>query len=118
LIRIPDRLTYKRLLGNTAMATSTVMVDRALTGPFRMKRTYYDDFALWLELLKRGFVARGLQQDLMRYRMLEKSVSRNKTHSARWVWRTYREIEGLSRARAAWCFFHYAWNAFWKYRRF
>lgn len=118
LISIPNRMDYNDLLRNTAIATSTVIVDRKLTGPFTLTNTYYDDFVLWLELLKRGHVARGLQEDLMRYRVVGGSVSRNKVRSARMVWRTYREIERLPLPKAAWCFGFYALNAWRKYRYF
>jgi glycosyltransferase involved in cell wall biosynthesis len=118
LVRIPDRLDYAGLLCNTAMATSTVIVDREIIGPFRMTRTYYDDYALWLELLRRGHYAHGLQEDLMRYRVVGQSVSRNKGRSARMVWRTYRDIEKLGLLHASWCFSHYAIHAWEKYRNF
>jgi teichuronic acid biosynthesis glycosyltransferase TuaG len=118
LISIPDQLDYRGLLCNTALATSTVIVDRELTGSFKMTNTYYDDYALWLSLLKRGYVAQGLQEDLMRYRVVGQSVSRNKVKSAQMVWFTYRKIEHLSLVRAIWCFAHYALNAWRKYRNF
>lgn len=118
LVAIPDRLDYRGLLKRTAIATSTVIIDRHLTGNFRMTRTYYDDYALWLSILKRGFIAYGLQEDLMRYRVLDKSVSRNKWRSAYWVWRIYRDVEGLGIARASWYFAHYAVNGIIKYVRF
>lgn len=118
LISIPDQLTYLQLLKNTAIATSTVIVDRERTAPFTMKCTYYDDYTLWLDLLKRGFVAYGFQEDLMRYRVLGKSVSRNKGRSAYWVWRIYRDIEKLGSVESAWCFANYAMRAWLKYRRF
>jgi len=118
LIRAPERLDYRALLTNTAIATSSVIIDRAATGSFRMTKTYYDDFVLWLEILKRGHVAHGLDADLLRYRVLGQSVSRNKVNSSRWVWRTYREIEGLDPISAARCFVSYAWHAGLKYRKF
>ena len=118
LIRIPPKMTYRRLLGNTAIATSTVLVDRSLTGDFRMTKTYYDDFVLWLGLLKRGHVAWGLAEDLMRYRVMGGSVSRNKVKSARMVWQTYREIERLAAPVAAIHFARYALHAWRKYRTF
>jgi teichuronic acid biosynthesis glycosyltransferase TuaG len=118
LIGVPARLTYAQLLGNTAIATSTAMVDRGVTGNFRMIATYYDDFALWLEITRRGFPAFGLNEDLMRYRVLGGSVSRNKGRSARMVWRTYRDVEKLPLLRSAWCFARYAINAAAKYRSF
>jgi teichuronic acid biosynthesis glycosyltransferase TuaG len=115
---VPARLSYAQLLGNTAIATSTALVDREATGSFRMVKTYYDDFALWLELTRRGHDAFGLDEDLMRYRVLGGSVSRNKARSARMVWRTYREVERLGLARSAWAFTRYALNAARKYRAF
>lgn len=118
LMHVPPHLTYHQLLGNTAIATSTAMIDRGRTGPFRMVKTYYDDFALWLEITRRGFAAFGLDEDLMRYRVLGGSVSRNKGRSALMVWRTYREVERLDLARASWSFACYAVNAMRKYRVF
>jgi teichuronic acid biosynthesis glycosyltransferase TuaG len=118
LIDVPEQLSYRALLKNTAIATSTVVIDRQQTGPLEMKRTYYDDYALWLEILRRGFVAHGLREDLMRYRVLGNSVSRNKLRSAAMVWRLYRDVERLGVLRSAWCFSHYAARAAFKYRAF
>jgi teichuronic acid biosynthesis glycosyltransferase TuaG len=118
LIKVPDRLTYRMLLGNTAIATSTAMVDRKQTGDFQMTKTYYDDFALWLKLLREGHAAKALHEDLMRYRLLQGSVSRSKINSAAKVWSTYREIEGLGIASSSIHFSRYACNALLKYARF
>ena len=118
LIEVPERLSYAQLLGNTAIATSTAIVDREQTGPFRMVKSYYDDFALWLEITWRGFAAFGLNEDLMRYRVVGGSVSRNKARSALMVWRTYREVEHLGVMQSSWSFVRYAANAMRKYRGF
>ncbi len=117
-VQVPQALTYRQLLCDTSIATSTVMIDRTLAGEFRMKKTYYDDFAAWLEILRRGHVARGLREDLMRYRVVGKSVSRNKLRSAAMVWRAYREIEHLGFLDSSWCFLNYAIRGTLKYRRF
>lgn len=115
-IPIPGRLDYPRLLKNTAIATSTAIVDREKVGRIQMKNTYYDDYALWLAITKRGFVAYGLAQDLMRYRVVSGSVSRNKLRSARKVWEVYRRIEKLPIIQSTWCFANYLWNGWKKYR--
>lgn len=117
-ITVRDWLDYDRLLCDTGIATSTVIVDRARTGPFSMKKTYYDDYACWLELLRSGGLAVGLHEDLMRYRVLGGSISRNKLKSARHVWRTYREVERLGLLRSAWSFVNYAGRGAMKYWRF
>lgn len=116
VIPVPEQLNYRGLLMNTAMATSTVVVDRAKTGPLRMIRTYYDDFALWLSILKKGFVAHGVRKDLVRYRVVTGSWSRNKLRSVYYTWKVYRDVERLGFADAAWCLLHYAWNGYQKYR--
>lgn len=118
LIGIPPRLRYRQLLANTAIATSTVLMDRALTGQITFKKIYYDDFGCWLDLLRDGSVAHGLDEDLMRYRVLNQSVSRNKWRSAKEVWKTYREIEHIAALPAAYYFLSYAGNAVRKYRNF
>jgi teichuronic acid biosynthesis glycosyltransferase TuaG len=117
-IGVPARMQYRTLLGNTAIATSTVLVDRDLSGDFRMQKTYYDDFACWLALLRSGGVAVGLNEDLMRYRVMEASVSRDKRNSAREVWRAYRNIEELGPIASTWYFAQYSARAFLKYRKF
>jgi teichuronic acid biosynthesis glycosyltransferase TuaG len=118
LVDVPRTLSYRGLLKHTAIATSTVLLDRARTGPLTVPRTHYDDYALWLALLERGEVAHGLQRDLMRYRVVRGSLSRNKGRSAWWVWRTYRDVRGMGHVDSAWCFAHYAVRALAKYHRF
>jgi teichuronic acid biosynthesis glycosyltransferase TuaG len=117
-IGVPDSLNYRQLLGNTAIATSTVMLDINRTGPVRMRKTYYDDFDCWLQVLKREprMLAYGLNEDLMRYRVMSQSVSRNKRRSAMKVWRAYRDLERLSILSALWHFIQYAARGLLKYR--
>lgn len=117
-IGVPRTLNYGQLLGNTAIATSTVLLDRQKTGDVRMRKVFYDDFACWLAILRRGLLAHGLDEDLMRYRVMARSVSRNKKRSAQEVWKAYRQVEGLGPIASAWHFARYAINAFRKYRRF
>lgn len=117
-IGVPATLTYRQLLRNTVIATSTVVVDRAQVERIVMKKTYYDDFACWLEILKPGRVAHGLDEDLMRYRIVHNSVSRNKRRSASHVWKNYRDVEKLSAPASLWYFANYAVNGFLKYRKF
>lgn len=114
-ISVPATLNYRQLLGNTAIATSTVIIDVSKTGPIRMRNTYYDDFDCWLQILKTGMVAHGLDVDLMRYRMMASSVSRNKGKSALKVWRAYRDLEGLSIPLSIWYFIQYAFRGVMKY---
>jgi teichuronic acid biosynthesis glycosyltransferase TuaG len=119
LVSAPPMISYSQLLGNTAIATSTVVIDlRALGHKPVMKNVYYDDFCCWLEILRNGGTAMGLNLDLMRYRVRAGSVSRNKFNSAIQVWKIYRNEERLNifvavRSLISWTFF-----ALIKYSRF
>ena len=75
VINVPPKLNYHQLLGDTCIATSTVVVDRNLSGEFFMQETvYYDDFVCWLDLLREGKFAAGLDQPMMKYRVLPVSI--------------------------------------------
>ena len=115
IIQPPLSFTYKALLKQTGIACMTVMIDRDQTGAFEMTdiRTR-NDFVLWLQLLKKGFIARCLQQDLARCRIVKKSLSANKVKGAFQLWHVYRKIEKLGKVSSLWCFVNYAWHAYYK----
>jgi glycosyltransferase involved in cell wall biosynthesis len=114
LVKVPDSLTYEQLLKNTSIATLTALVDRELAGKVSMKNQPYDDFCLWLSILRPGLLAHGLNEDLARYRVRSKSVSSRRLRSAGWVWRIYRDVEKLSWGKSAWCFAHWSTRAYLK----
>ena len=111
VIEVPESMTYRQLLKRTAIAHSTSMVDSEQTGPLRLVDAGYDDYILWLSLLRRGFEARGLNEDLVRYRVVGSSISSRPLRSAGWVWRIYRERERIGLLRAAWYLAHYGARA-------
>lgn len=117
-IKPPTWLDYRRALGLTGIATSTVLLDRSVTGDVRMKPVYYDDFACWLDVLRGGGRGYGLDADLMRYRVLAGSISRNKLRSAKEVWRQLRAVECAPLPIAVPAFASYALHAAIKYSRF
>lgn len=117
-IQPPTKLDYRGALGLTGIATSTVLIDRERTGPVRMKPVYYDDFACWLDVLRNGEFAMGLDEDLMRYRVMEGSISRNKFRSAKEVWKQLRTVEQIGLPLAIQSFSRYAFHATIKYSRF
>ncbi len=118
LISVPERLTYQEALGNTAIATSTVLLDRARVPRLEIRDVYHDDLALWLSIMRQDVIALGLEEDWMRYRVAQGSKSHNRLRMARMVWRTYRDVENLGVIRSAWCFLQYAMRACLKHARF
>ncbi|MGV8834203.1 MAG: glycosyltransferase family 2 protein [Devosia sp.] len=118
LMHAPPRLSYGQLLKNTAIVTSTVMVDRERSVPLRMVDAGYDDFCLWLSILRDGAIAYGLDEDLGRYRVRGGSVSSRPLRSIGWVWNIYRQVEGIPLIPSAWYLAHYGARAWLKRRRF
>lgn len=117
-VPVLNQVSYKGLLKNTTIYTSSVIIDIDQTGMFRMKDVYYDDYVLWLEILNRGFQANGLNEDLLRYRIVEDSVSRNKINSAKEVWKIYRNTEDLNVGYSSWCFLNWGINNLIKYIKY
>lgn len=83
IIRIVDKVSYRYLLGNSVIVTSSVMINKNELGYFEMKNVYYDDFVLWLELLSKTQYAYCLDICLLNYRISLNSLSNNKLKSAK-----------------------------------
>lgn len=111
IVKVPDSFKYNELLKNTAIATLTVMIDRKKTGDFRAPNVGYDDFAMWLIILRRGHTAHAFKEDLALYRVMETSVSSNRIRAAKWVWNIYRNVEKIGVFASTWYLFNYAYRA-------
>lgn len=112
VIDAPKSIDYKGLLKNTIIGCLTVMLDRRKIGEVQMPniRTR-QDFALWLSILRKGYVGYGMQEPLSIYRLVEGSISSNKLKTAKRNWYVYRKIEKLSFPYASWCFINYVFYA-------
>ena len=113
IIHAPKIATYSSYLKNTIIGCLTVVIDREKTGDFEMPNIRSShDMALWLLIMRRGFTAYGLDENLARYRIVSISNTASKWRAAKDVWKIYREIEKLSFFYSSWCFLNYAFNAF------
>lgn len=107
-IRIPDAVEYEDLLKGNVIGCLTVMIDRDRIAPFAMPNIGHEDYAAWLQILRAGHVAYGLQEDLARYRVSSGSVSGNKKRCAAWTWNIYRQREQMPLSKAVRCFAQYS----------
>lgn len=98
VVRVPRTLTYRQALSNTTIFTSTVMFDMEKTGRelLEMPQIKSEDTALWWKVLRSGYTAWGLDENLVRYRRSKGSLSANKLEALRRIWNLYRRAEGLS----------------------
>ena len=111
-ISAPEKMTYDSYLKNTIIGCLTVIIDREKTSGFEMPKIRSShDMALWLLIMRRGFDAYGLDENLARYRIVSTSNTANKWRAAKDVWRVYRQFEKLSFFYSIWCFLNYASNA-------
>lgn len=111
-VSIPYVITYKQLLKNTIIGCLTVMLDRKKIGEQYMPNIRAgQDTAFWLQLLKQGFTAYGMNEPLAHYRLVAHGISSNKFKALQRTWRIYREVENIPLIQSSWYFMNYSFNA-------
>lgn len=111
-VPLPKRLDYKGLLKNTAIACSTVVIDRQIIGDFRMPLVRKgQDTATWLKILKFHDYAYALDEVLGQYRQVQGSISSDRLGALKRTWNTYYNIEKLALPKAIYYFSFYVFNA-------
>jgi glycosyltransferase involved in cell wall biosynthesis len=124
-VEVPQSTSYNDLLKSNVIGCSTAIFDTRAIGklfmPERRKESgeYFDDYAMWLriarESFRKGQPLIGINEPLVIYRVRKGSISNDKRRAARYTWRVYRRIEGMSFYSAAYHFCHYAVRGFRKY---
>ncbi len=112
----PLKATYKNSLLESFIGCLTVVLDTEVLGKRIFKKTLMgaEDSILWLSILREGFEAYGLKDNLASYRVVASSRSRNKFIAAKERWYVLRHVENLKLPKALRCFFHYAVTSFFK----
>lgn len=99
---VHEKISYKFLLRNTMIATSTVLIDRNKTGDFLMpSRRGGQDYATWLMLMRNNTDCYGLNEILTHYRVMSNSLSSNKWKSIKQVWQIQTNNENINKFSAA-----------------
>jgi teichuronic acid biosynthesis glycosyltransferase TuaG len=92
-IHVPKKVNFKSLLKHNYIGCLTAIYDTKPYGkiymPLVKKR---QDFALWLELLKRFDYAFSLNDNLGFYRIRSGSLSRSKLDAFKYYWRILRDV--------------------------
>lgn len=112
VVRVPKKMTANKILGNTAIACLTVMVNKEMVGDFYMPLIKHtEDNCTWQNILSRGFTAYGIQEVLSLYRVTSNSLTSNKKNAAKLQWKTYREYYHFSLVKTLFYFIKYSINA-------
>lgn len=92
-IDVPSCVNFNKLLKHNYIGCLTAIYDTSFFGkiymPLVRKR---QDFALWLELLKRFDYAYGLKDNLGYYRIRAGSLSASKIDAFKYYWRVLRQV--------------------------
>lgn len=112
-----DILSYKILLKENQIKTSFLIVNKNLIGEIRFPLIKHEDFAFFLELLKKGEISKKIDFIVGKYRIQENSVSSNKLKSAIWTWNIYRKYERLNLLQSVHYFSNYIYRGLRKYKR-
>jgi teichuronic acid biosynthesis glycosyltransferase TuaG len=115
IIRVPYKLQYKDLLhrGNP-LGCLTVIINRDV-GEFHMPAILGEDYATWIEILKRGYTAYGLDKPLSVYRRRKNSLSSNKMLILKRLWGIFYHYHKISFPHAIYCVCSYLFYTFKKY---
>lgn len=111
---VPENVSYDGLLKESVIGCSTVLLRASvMEGHSFNPAFFHEDYALWLELLRDGYMAVGIPEVLCRYRMGGRSA--NKLRAARNRWKVYRESERLTLMPSIRYMAHYALHGLRKY---
>lgn len=113
VVKVPETLSYKQALKNTTIFTSTVIfnTEKIAKAEIEMPDMKSEDTALWFKVLRQGYTAYGLDENLVKYRRVGGSLSSNKLEALRRIWNLYRKAEGLSIPYSAYNFVFWAIRA-------
>lgn len=115
IIGIKEEISYKELLKGNVLNTSGVMILTEAAKRYPMEQEQlHEDYIMWLSILKDYGRAYGINEPLLKYRMVKGSKSANKIKSAKMTFGVYRYM-GLNFFQACYYFSFYAVRGLIKY---
>lgn len=98
VVKVPYTMNLRQAFSRTIIFTTTVMLDTDQLGLelIHMPQVPSEDTATWWRILKSGYLAYGLNENLAIYRRPGKSLSSNKIVALERIWFLYRNIANLS----------------------
>lgn len=95
--KVKEKASYSYLLRNTMIATSTVIIDRAVVNEIKMpNRKSAEDYSLWLSLLKKYGDAYGIDEAFTKYRKTSNSLSSNRVGEVKYFFDVQRNDRGIN----------------------
>lgn len=108
-VGVPQKASYSDLLKTCYIGCLTAIYDTKKLGKVYMPTsTKREDFAAWINILKKTNYAYGVTDVLAKYRVYSAQVSASKLKMASETWRFYRNVECFGLYRSIYYFSHYA----------
>lgn len=113
-----DRIDYNRILYNCPIPMLTSMYDSKRIGKVEIPDVdMREDYAMWIEVLKRIPEARSIKEPLAIYRIRKDSYSRNKLQILKKQFAVYYKYLNLSLPKSTYYTLHWALNGMKKYEK-
>lgn len=107
----PKSLSYKQLLYGNSIGNLTGIYDTKKVEKIFFDYVGHEDYVMWLNILKKGYIALNTNTVEAIYRVRNNSVSSNKFKSLKWTWNVYFKIEKLGAVSSMYHFIFYAFKA-------
>lgn len=98
IFMVPDLMDYKTILKGNPISCLSTMYDKDIIGNvfFPESFKYCEDYIFWLNILKKGYVARGNKKVLATYRITSTSKSANKFKLIKHQYLVYRKSQNIN----------------------
>lgn len=114
-----DKIDFKRILYNCPIPMLTALYDSKRIGKIKIPEVdKREDYAMWLNVLKKVPYARAIKEPLALYRIREASYSRNKFLILKKQFMVYYAFLNLSLLQSTYYTVHWALNGMKKYEKF
>lgn len=116
---VPEEVSYNSLLKTCPISCLTSIYDKKIVGEqfFKVElKSLRDDYAFWLEMLKKIKIAYGNRELLASYRVFASSTTGNKKKVIKPQFLIYYKVEKLGLIKSLYYLTHWAINGFLKYK--
>ena len=115
IVKVKESASYKDILKTNEVPCLTVLLKRSLLKDVRFKSIPKEDYACWLDILKKGYTAYNTGKVHAVYREAKQSRSGNKFKMFREQWYILRDVERVKFFPALYFLAIYAVRGFAKY---
>jgi len=103
----PSTTSYKQFLKKSVISCDTGIYDTKKLGKIYFQNIDHEDYAMWLSILKQGYIAKNTNTVVALYRVQKKSRSGNKLRFAKSLWNIYRNVENFNLFWSSYYWFHF-----------